>query len=154
MIKWDGSANQSPQLHYLRVECRADATAASLPFDENVLELFSWFVISASKRSIRRFVITEKAPTRPFSWLKAATTAFTFKILLRHYAKQTLTPSSLNVPYDNCIADPISRLRVNARLAQCLKCESGSSRFQPGEGPSRGPSRGLLCDYEPSDGPF
>ena len=34
---------------------------------------------SVSKRSIRRFVITEKAPTRAFSWLKAATTAFTFK---------------------------------------------------------------------------
>ena len=29
----------------------------------------------------------------------------------------------------------------------CLKCESGSSRFQPGEGPSRG-------DYESSDGGF
>ena len=40
--------------------------------------------ISASKSSIRRFVITEKAPTRAFSWLKAAT-AFTFKALLRHY---------------------------------------------------------------------
>ena len=48
---------------------------------------------SASKRSIRRFVITEKA----FSWLKAATTAFTFKTLLRHYAKRALTPRSLNV---------------------------------------------------------
>ena len=42
-----------------------------------------WILTSASKRSIRRFVITEKA----FSWLKAATTAFTFKALLRHYAK-------------------------------------------------------------------
>ena len=41
---------------------------------------------SAAKSSIRRFVITEKAPTRAFSWLKAATTAFTFKTLLRHYA--------------------------------------------------------------------
>ena len=41
---------------------------------------------SASKSSIRRFVITEKAPTRAFSWLKAASTAFTFKTLLRHYA--------------------------------------------------------------------
>ena len=39
----------------------------------------------------------EKAPTRAFSWLKAATTAFTFKTLLRHYAKQALTPRSLNV---------------------------------------------------------
>ena len=38
--------------------------------------------ISASKSSIRRFVITEKAPTRAFSWLKAATTAFTLKTLL------------------------------------------------------------------------
>ena len=37
---------------------------------------------SASKSSIRRFVIMEKAPTRAFSWLKAATTAFTFKTLL------------------------------------------------------------------------
>ena len=53
--------------------------------------------ISASKSSIRRFVITEKAPTRAFTWLKAATTAFTFKTLLRHYAKRVLTPWSLNV---------------------------------------------------------
>ena len=74
-------------------------------------------------------VITEKAPTRAFSWLKAATTAFTFKTLLRHYAKRALTPRSLNVqlgprrnyhkaltmltkppvPYDLCVTDPISR---------------------------------------------
>ena len=52
---------------------------------------------SASKSSIRRFVITEKDPTRAFSCLKAPTSAFTFKTLLRHYAKQTLTPRSLNV---------------------------------------------------------
>ena len=47
---------------------------------------FVWYLlfISASKSSIRRFVITEKAP-------------FTFKTLLRHYAKQALTPRSLNV---------------------------------------------------------
>ena len=32
----------------------------------------------------------------------------------------------------------------------CLKCESGSSSFQPG----KGPSRGLLRDYEPLEGPF
>ena len=43
--------------------------------------------VSAPKSSIRRFVITEKAPTRAISWLKAATTAFTFKKLLRHNAK-------------------------------------------------------------------
>ena len=58
----------------------------------------SWsLATSASKRSIRRFKITEKAPTRAFSRLKAATTAFTFKTLLRHYAKWALTPQSLNV---------------------------------------------------------
>ena len=54
-----------------------------------------WWNTSASKSSIRRFVITEKAPTR--AWLKAATTAFTFKTLLRHYAKRALTIRSLNV---------------------------------------------------------
>ena len=43
------------------------------------------------------FTITEKAPTRAFSWLKAPTSAFTFKTLLRHYAKWALTPRSLNV---------------------------------------------------------
>ena len=46
---------------------------------------------------IRRFVIMEMAPTRVFSWLKPATTAFKFKTLLRHYAKRALTPRSLNV---------------------------------------------------------
>ena len=45
----------------------------------------------------RRFFISEKATTRAFSWLKVATTAFTLKNLLRHYAKQALTPRSLNV---------------------------------------------------------
>ena len=34
-------------------------------------------MISASKRSTRRFIIMEKAPTRAFSLLKATTTAFT-----------------------------------------------------------------------------
>ena len=32
-------------------------------------------------KAIRRFVIMEKAPTRAFSWLKAATIAFTYKTL-------------------------------------------------------------------------
>ena len=43
------------------------------------------------------FTITEKALTRASSLLKAPTSAFTFKTLLRHYAKQVLTPRSLNV---------------------------------------------------------
>ena len=45
----------------------------------------------------RSCTITEKGPTRAFSWLKAATIAFTFKTLLRHYAKRALTPRALNV---------------------------------------------------------
>ena len=36
------------------------------------------------------FTIKEKAPGA-FSWLKAPTSAFTFKTLLRHYAKWALT---------------------------------------------------------------
>ena len=31
------------------------------------------------------FTITEKTPTMAFSWLKAPTNTFTFKILLRHF---------------------------------------------------------------------
>ena len=34
-----------------------------------------WVDTSAAKSSIRRFVFMEKAPTRAFSWLKAATAA-------------------------------------------------------------------------------
>ena len=36
---------------------------------------------------------------RAFSLLKAPTSAFTFKTLLRHYAKRALTPRSLNVKF-------------------------------------------------------
>ena len=36
--------------------------------------------------------ITEKAPTRAFSWLKAPTSALAFKTLFRHYSKWALTP--------------------------------------------------------------
>ena len=39
------------------------------------------------------FTITEKAPTRAFSRLKAPTSAFTFKTLLRHYAKTGVDPT-------------------------------------------------------------
>ena len=88
-----------------------------------------------------------------FSWLKAATTAFTFKILLRHYGKRALTPRSLNVKLD------LRRKSHKGWAAgwagwvwsqRLFSIVSGSSRFQPGEGHSRG----LLRDYEPSDGTF
>ena len=48
-------------------------------------------------KALQRFVITEKAPTRAFSLLRAASTAFTFETLLRHYAKQALTLWFLNM---------------------------------------------------------
>ena len=38
----------------------------------------------------RSFTITEKASTRDSSWLKAPSSAFTFKTLLWHFAKQAL----------------------------------------------------------------
>ena len=90
------------------------------------------------------FVIKEKAPTRALSWLKASTTTFKFKTLLRHYAKRALIPRSLNVKlgprrnyhkgraairhYANQTARPLRPLRrgpnftlrdrgINARLA-------------------------------------
>ena len=87
-----GSGCAWTELHWSL--CSSTRLAALLPH--------TWS--SAAKSSIQRFVITEKAPSRSFSWLKAATatTAFTFKTLLRHYAKRALTPLSLNVgPWHN-----------------------------------------------------
>ena len=57
--------------------------------------LVSWLELETINR--RSCTITEKAPTRALSWLKAATTTFTFKTLLRHYAKQVLTPQEVDV---------------------------------------------------------
>ena len=46
---------------------------------------------SLERRSIRR------TGARAFSWLKAPTSTFTFKTLLRHYTKETLTKSSCDI---------------------------------------------------------
>ena len=93
----------------------------------NVMHLQVWVVTTASKSSIRRFVITEKAPTRAFSWLKAATTAFTFRTLLRLYAKWALTPRSLNVKLGprrkyhkgRAVCSVITNLRMELFEAHC-----------------------------------
>ena len=79
----------------LALDCISVLASATRPCTAGSVPLSEYY--SASKRSIRRFVITEKATTRAFSWLKAATTAFTFKTLLTHNAKWALTPRSLNV---------------------------------------------------------
>ena len=75
--------------------CHVTSVLVTMP--RNSVPIFAGWCLVLKKSSIRRFVITEKSPTRAFSWLKAATTAFKFKTLLRHYAKQALTPRSLNV---------------------------------------------------------
>ena len=93
-----GEADQEAGGHEHQLQQDQSVTPAAAHSPDNTLESRdNQRTSSASKRSIRRFIITEKAPTRAFSWLKAATTAFTFKTLLRHYAKRTLTPRSLNV---------------------------------------------------------
>ena len=54
--------------------------------------------LESKKTKVREdFTIIEKAPARAFFWLKVQFIAFTFKTLLRHCAKQTFTPRSLNV---------------------------------------------------------
>ena len=46
------------------------------------------------------FTITEKAPTKAFSWLKAPSSAFTLKTLLRHY---TMHPNSKPILHSSVI---------------------------------------------------
>ena len=73
---------------------------ASLDKGDLLFMVLMMMIISAVKRSIGSktgCTIMEKDPTRAISWLKAPTSAFTFKTLLRHYAKRALTPRSLNV---------------------------------------------------------
>ena len=65
-----------------------------------------------------------------FSWLKVATTAFTFKILLRHYAKRVLTPRSLNMKLG-----PRRNYHKGRAAIRHYANQTGSSHFQPGEGP-------------------
>ena len=85
----DGAAAASCRVSplYLRHQTR-DLTPACINVkrghEHRALEL---------KRSLREdCTITEKASTRAFSCLKVPMSAFTFKTLLRHYAKQALTP--------------------------------------------------------------
>ena len=67
--------NYSWNYFYDRPLCRGRASWIWRAGSSRLLEL--------QKRFIRRFVITEKAPTRAFSWLKGPTSAFTFKTLLQ-----------------------------------------------------------------------
>ena len=59
-------------------------------------KLLLWYLLELETK-VHLKVSNHGEGPRAFSWLKAATTAFTFKTLLRHYAKQALTPRFLNV---------------------------------------------------------
>ena len=54
----------------------------------STLHLFRLVLLTINRRS---YTITEKAPNRAFSWLKVPNSGFTFKNLLRPYAKLVLT---------------------------------------------------------------
>ena len=53
--------------------------------------------LELQKKVREDFTIMKKTRTLAYSWLKAPSSAFTFRTLLRHYAKRALTPQSLNV---------------------------------------------------------
>ena len=86
-----------PDTEYLVSVLEAAAGCCSVPGSVDCCPAISsqWLWSSADDPSVSLsvFTITEKAPTRAFSWLKVPT----FKTLLRHYAKRALTPRSLNV---------------------------------------------------------
>ena len=79
-------------IHSIDVRCICDCASFSTVA---VCERGCW--VELLTINLRSCTITENVPTRAFSWLKAAIIAFTFKTLFRHYAKQALTPRSLNV---------------------------------------------------------
>ena len=120
-----------------------------LPGLTHLTIFLSWIFLRSSREgdlqsSIRRFVFTEKAPTRAFSWLKAATIAFTFKTLLRHYAKRALTPRSLNVK----LGPRRNYHEGRAAIRHCAN-QHACPLWPLRRGPNfrlRAPSRGLLRD--------
>ena len=86
-----------PRLRHRRPDGAGPLRALGVPVTCHVSRVTVVSRVVLQTKAIQKFVITEKAPTMAFSSLKAATTPFTFKTLLRHYAKRTLTPRSLNM---------------------------------------------------------
>ena len=78
----------------------------------------------------------QTAPTRAFSWLKVRTSAFTFKTLLRHYAKQGVgvleKDKSLSEPWPLPPRDPEKSLLPGPIV-------SSGGLPQPGAGPQQNP---------------
>ena len=80
---------------HVDTEDRLRFHSVRIRYPEGLEEMISMFRISAANDpsvSNLVFTITEKAPTRAFSWSKAPKSAFTLKTLLKHYAKWALNP--------------------------------------------------------------
>ena len=105
-------------------------------------------------RPIVQCTITEKAPLveRALSWLKVP--AFTFKTLLRHYAKRALTHGRHEIVMPNkshkgwagwlAYIHVVSYIYLSLMIIALASQFHASRHFQPEEGPSRG----LLRDCE------
>ena len=87
---------------------------SNLSWGHHTLSLETRASNEGSQRFLEDFTITEKAPTRAFSWLKAATTAFTFKTLCRckgrkrHIGFSIVSLSQLSV----MIFTPVSQFHI------------------------------------------
>ena len=87
-----GTIDQTIDLHAAAARCSSSAASSSSAAPSGPGSSISSSAVKLSIGSTTSCIITKKAPTRAFSWLKAPTSAFTFKTLLRHYANWALTP--------------------------------------------------------------
>ena len=71
---------------WLKVDTPNDSVHISVVMDTRLLSLQDKVpcTLTSAADDPSVLTITEKAPTRALSWLKGATTDFTFKTLLRH----------------------------------------------------------------------
>ena len=89
LLPWTLTQNS---YHFMQVSCDVEEPSVSPDLLIAGGRRPKYSAVKPSIGSTTGCTITEKAPTRAFSWLKAPTSAFTFKTLLRHYAKRALTP--------------------------------------------------------------
>ena len=107
-----------PQQMVCRLQGSGGDAALAVAGTINRLHFYKTSAVKLSIGSTTGCTITEKAPTRAFSWLNAPTSAFTFKTLLRHYAKWALTPRSLNMKLVNIVSYSCPYLMIIASRTQ------------------------------------
>ena len=106
---------------------------------------------TGSKSSIQRFVITEKAPTRAFSWLKAATTPFTLKTLLRH--RDTESVKDIYSIFKDFFNEPspangCNKMNCECGVTMCYLCRMiVPNNYDHFIGPGGSPSDGICPLY-------